>query len=77
MMRGRVHRTGRRGLLCAVDLQEQSSGPFSGRPYCGTLQTFFTTEIISVAFWSEKAWRARPLQGVTQQSQKFLYTTVE
>jgi hypothetical protein len=68
MRRRRVHRTARRGLRCAADLQEQSSGPFSGRPYCGTLQTFCTTEIISVAFCSEKAWRARPLQGVNQQS---------
>jgi hypothetical protein len=55
MMRGRVHRTARRGLLCAADLQEQSSGSLRGRPYCGTLQIFFTTEIISVAFCSEKA----------------------
>jgi hypothetical protein len=56
MMRGRVHRTAQRGLPCAADLQEQSAGPLSGRPYCGTLQTFFTTEIISVVFCSEKAW---------------------
>ena len=74
MMRGRVHWTARRGLLCAADLQEQSSGSLRGRPYCGPLQTFFTTEIISVEILNEKAWRARSLQGVNQQSHDSLYT---
>jgi hypothetical protein len=77
MMRGRVHRTARRGLLRAADLQEQSSSPVRGRLYCGARPPVFTTALMSVVCCREKAWRARAPYGVTQQGHNYLYISTE